>query len=194
MLAPNDEQPPFYYGRWLMTLGLVRDAIPQFVASMARNRDFLDPRYALMQAYVDTGRPAEAKSLATDTLQISSWRPGGATLSQRASGSRSSSRPSGGGGSQRRPSAQRQQLSGALAGLSSGQAIPRLHPRGAGGAADQPDFPEAYNNIAAAYEDLHEWEAAIAAAREAVRLRPDFQLAKNNLAYSEEQKRLSEKK
>jgi hypothetical protein len=35
---------------------------------------------------------------------------------------------------------------------------------------------------------LREWDAAIAAAREAVRLKPDFQLAKNNLAYSEQQK------
>ncbi len=194
LLAPNDEQPPFYYGRWLMTLGLVNDAIPQFVASVARNRDFLDPRYALMQAYVDTGRPAEAKSLATDTLQIS---PGDPVALRYLSG-------------QAAAEALPDQV--AVAEANVGQAPSAnnylelslaYHQakryRDCIRAAQEalrikPDFPEAYNNIAAAYEDLHEWEAAIAAAREAVRLRPDFQLAKNNLAYSEEQKRLSEKK
>jgi tetratricopeptide (TPR) repeat protein len=53
----------------------------------------------------------------------------------------------------------------------------------------KPGYAEAYNNIAAAYQSMHQWDQAIAAAQEALRLKPDFQLAKNNLAYS-----LSEKK
>ena len=55
----------------------------------------------------------------------------------------------------------------------------------------KPDFAEAYNNIAAAYEDLGMWDEAITAAKEAVRLKPDFQLAKNNLAWSESQKKIN---
>jgi len=55
-----------------------------------------------------------------------------------------------------------------------------------------PTSAEAYNNIAAAYEDLGRWDEAIQAAREAVRLKPDFQLAKNNLAWSESQKALKQ--
>jgi tetratricopeptide (TPR) repeat protein len=54
----------------------------------------------------------------------------------------------------------------------------------------RPDYPEAYNNIAAAYETMHKWDEAIAAAKEAIRLKPDFQLAKNNLAWSISQKKL----
>jgi len=50
-----------------------------------------------------------------------------------------------------------------------------------------PTSAEAYNNIAAAYEDLGMWEEAVQAAKEAIRLKPDFQLAKNNLAWSESQ-------
>ena len=50
------------------------------------------------------------------------------------------------------------------------------------------DSAEAWNNIAAANEALHRWDAAIAAAQKAVALRPDFQLAKNNLAWSLQQK------
>lgn len=51
----------------------------------------------------------------------------------------------------------------------------------------RPAYAEAYNNIAAAYQALHQWRPAIVAAQEAVRLKPDFQLARNNLAWSESQ-------
>jgi tetratricopeptide (TPR) repeat protein len=57
-------------------------------------------------------------------------------------------------------------------------------------AKQYPDSPEAWNNIAANDEALHRWDAAIAAAQKAVALRPDFQLAKNNLAWSISQKKL----
>jgi tetratricopeptide (TPR) repeat protein len=53
-----------------------------------------------------------------------------------------------------------------------------------------PDSPEAWNNIAANNEALHHWDAAIDAAQKAIALRPDFQLAKNNLAWSISQKKL----
>ena len=46
----------------------------------------------------------------------------------------------------------------------------------------------AWNNIAAGYESLHQWDEAIAAARKAIALKPDFQLARNNLAWSLQQK------
>jgi tetratricopeptide (TPR) repeat protein len=48
----------------------------------------------------------------------------------------------------------------------------------------QPNFPEAWNNIAAADASLHRWDDAIAAAQKAIALKPDFQLAKNNLAWA----------
>ncbi len=54
-LAPTDAQPNFYYGRWLMTQGRVSEAVTQFQTAMIRNRDYLDPRYALMQAYCGCG-------------------------------------------------------------------------------------------------------------------------------------------
>ena len=47
---------------------------------------------------------------------------------------------------------------------------------------------EAWNNIAAGEEALHRWDDAIAAAQKAVALKPDFQLAKNNLAWALQQK------
>ena len=47
---------------------------------------------------------------------------------------------------------------------------------------------EAYNNMAACDSSLSKWDDAIRAAGEAVRLKPDFQLAKNNLAWAMQQK------
>jgi hypothetical protein len=55
----------------------------------------------------------------------------------------------------------------------------------------KPDFPEAYNNMAASYSNLKQWDAAIAAAQKALILKPDFTLARNNLNWALEQKRLA---
>jgi tetratricopeptide (TPR) repeat protein len=43
------------------------------------------------------------------------------------------------------------------------------------------DYAEAYNNIAAGSIGLGDWDEAIRSAQEAVRLKPDFALARNNL-------------
>lgn len=51
-----------------------------------------------------------------------------------------------------------------------------------------PDFAEAYDNIAAASAALGRWDDAILAANQAIRLKPDFQLAKNNLAWAQGEK------
>ena len=53
----------------------------------------------------------------------------------------------------------------------------------------RPGYAEAYNNVGAAYAALHLWDAAIRADSEALRLKPDFPLARNNLAWAMEQKR-----
>ena len=53
----------------------------------------------------------------------------------------------------------------------------------------RPDYPEAYNNIGAAYGALHMWDPAIQADLLALRYRPDFPLARNNLTWAMEQKR-----
>ena len=53
-----------------------------------------------------------------------------------------------------------------------------------------PDYAEADNNIAAAYEAMGMWDEAIGAAQEALRLKPGYQLAQNNLNWSLSQKKL----
>jgi hypothetical protein len=43
--------------------------------------------------------------------------------------------------------------------------------------------------MAAAYEAMSLWDAAIEAAQQALRIEPDFPLARKNLAWAEERKR-----
>ena len=53
----------------------------------------------------------------------------------------------------------------------------------------QPGSAAAWNNIAAGYAGMKQWDKAIDAAHRAIALQPDFQLAKNNLAWAEQEKR-----
>jgi tetratricopeptide (TPR) repeat protein len=46
----------------------------------------------------------------------------------------------------------------------------------------KPDYAEAYNNIAAGYIGLQDWDEAIKNAQEALRINPNFTLARNNLS------------
>jgi Flp pilus assembly protein TadD len=52
----------------------------------------------------------------------------------------------------------------------------------------KPDYAEAYNNVAAGYNAMHQWDEGIAAATEALRLNPGLTIARNNLAYALQQK------
>jgi tetratricopeptide (TPR) repeat protein len=52
----------------------------------------------------------------------------------------------------------------------------------------RPNFPEAYNNIAAANNAMGRWDEGIRAANEALRLNPNYVLARNNLQWALQQK------
>jgi protein O-mannosyl-transferase len=51
-----------------------------------------------------------------------------------------------------------------------------------------PEYAEAYNNIAAGHNALGEWDLGISAAEKAIALNPTLQIARNNLAYAMAQK------
>jgi protein O-mannosyl-transferase len=190
-LAPADEQPAFYYGRWLMTQGRLREAITQFQAAIVHNRDYLDPRYALMQAYWDAGMQPMAKALAADTLQMA---PGDATalrfLNGQAVAEGAPDPVAIAEATVKLAPTPENYLNLSLAYYRAGRFRDSI--QAAEGALKlRPDYAEAYNNIGAAHGALAEWDGAIAADREAVRLKPDMQLARNNLAYAEQQKKLA---
>lgn len=54
--------------------------------------------------------------------------------------------------------------------------------------AADPNMADAYNNMAVSYLGLRRFNDGIQAARDAIRLKPDSQLAKNNLAWIEREK------
>jgi Tfp pilus assembly protein PilF len=49
----------------------------------------------------------------------------------------------------------------------------------------------AYNNMCAAYNALHQWDAAIDAGNKAIRIKPDFALARNNVNFALSQKKIN---
>jgi tetratricopeptide (TPR) repeat protein len=54
--------------------------------------------------------------------------------------------------------------------------------------AANPESADAYNNLAVSYMALRLYDEAIQAAQDAIRVKPDYQLAKNNLAWIQREK------
>jgi protein O-mannosyl-transferase len=50
----------------------------------------------------------------------------------------------------------------------------------------RPDYAEAWNNICAANNQLGRFEEASKACEQALRLKPDLELARNNLQYAKQ--------
>jgi tetratricopeptide (TPR) repeat protein len=190
LLQPQDAQPDYYFGRWLKSQGRIAESIASEKAAIAQNSAFMDARYLLMQTYLEQAQWQPLTSLAQDTLKIAPGDPQAQTYLAR---SQNVQRELAAAESQ----VNRQPTPDALLNLSL-----LLYQQGryqeciaAAQKALQlkPDYAEAYNNIAAAYQALHQWDQAIAAAQQALRIKPDFQLARNNLAWSLSQKSLESK-
>jgi protein O-mannosyl-transferase len=190
-LAPNDAQPYFYYGRWLKSQGRITECIQEVKISIDKNPAWLDPRYLLMQTYVEQGQWFALKELAQNTLILA---PNDKTAQQYLARSEN--------GQDEVKKAEK--MAQAQPTAENYLSLSMLYDR-TGRFQDciaaarmalklRPDYPEAYNNIAAAYEDMHQWDEAIEAAQQALKLKPDYQLAKNNLAYSQAQKKIKESK
>jgi len=183
-LGPDEPTPHFFYGRWLVERGRSAEAIPHLQRAIALSPGDAAARYLLLETYAKAGRTAELKALAAETLVM---LPGDPQVDRYLN----------------------QQAEAVLPVLPSGMTVKdtpddlvnvslRLYQAGdfqgsleaaTRAIALKPDFPEAYNNVAAAYASMQKWDEAIQAATEALRLRPDFPLARNNLAWATAEKR-----
>jgi tetratricopeptide (TPR) repeat protein len=187
LLAPQDSQPYFYYGRWLQERSRIGEAILNLSKSAALNTADLDSRYLLMLVHSQQFKWSEVARVAGEILRMVPADPQALRYSALARDV-----------PVRVTAAERQ------AGL---QPTPEnyltlsLQYYQAGRYDDcvraatealrlRPDYAEAYNNIAAGRQAMHQWDESIAAAQEAIRLKPDFSLARNNLAYAMSQKAL----
>ena len=57
----------------------------------------------------------------------------------------------------------------------------------------QPDYAAAYSNMAAAYNQLKQWDNAIDACNKALKIDPQFKLALGNLNWAKDEKAKSKK-
>jgi protein O-mannosyl-transferase len=185
-LAPGDNLPDYYFGRWLHQKAGDMDAIAHLQSSIGKNPAYPASRYELMQIYAETGMNTRLDSLARETIALMPGDP----VATRFLGVRNQ--------------AIVMRVNAAPADRQSPEELINLSLtyHRAGRYRDsirvaqlalklRPGFAEAWNNIAAAHEALGEWDEAIHAAAEAVALKPDFQLAKNNLAWSRQQKAMA---
>jgi len=169
-LAPGDDSTHAYYGRWLEQKGRFAEAIAQLQTAVQ-----LDPQRPfnhdeLIQAYSRSGDLKAAQQESTQTLAA---MPGDEVAEQ----------------------ALQHPAAGGVAywiNLSLAQSKQGLNEASIASARKaleiDPNSVEAYNNIGAGYGAMGQWDEAIKNEQEALRLKPDYQLARNNLNWYTQQK------
>jgi protein O-mannosyl-transferase len=168
LLAPGDDGPHTYYGRWLSQHGRYAEAIAQLRTAVALDPQRLLQRELLMDALLRAGDAEGAHGAAQETLAVA---PDDATARQTLL----------------HPP---EQTAAYWINLSLAQYQHAEYAEAIASARHalqiDPNSVEAYTNIGAAYGALRQWDEAMRNAREALRLRPGFPLAKNNLAWYEQ--------
>jgi protein O-mannosyl-transferase len=171
-LAPTEATSHYYYAVWLRGKNRLSEAVQHLNVTIANNPSYLDAPHLLMDIYAQEQDANSLRRTASDTLArfpsdpaARSWLAGAATL---------------------KPTAE-SYLNQSLTLYQQGRFEESIQ------AAREalklrPDYSEAWNNIAAAYNSESRWDEGISAAMEAIRLRPDNQLARNNLAWALQQK------
>jgi tetratricopeptide (TPR) repeat protein len=163
-LAPADDQAHYFYGRWLFQTGRTADALTQLEMAVRLNSSDLLARDLLASAFNAVGERAEARATAEAALRLA---PGDAAAQAILAQS-----PAESAADLINASLYRYRMGDYAGCLAVAQQALKLDPHSA----------VAYTNIGAAYAGLKQWDPAIASEREALRLQPDFTLAKNNLA------------
>jgi protein O-mannosyl-transferase len=184
-LTPNTPDPYFFYARWLDGVGDEARAAALLETALTKDRLAFDARHLLLKIYAAENNQSRMQSLARETLQLAPndevaqrYLSGRVTLSAAALTAPAA-----------HPAAPtpEQFLDESLALYQSGQYVQSILAARAA-LKLRPDYPEAYNNIAAASNALGRWDEGIRAANEALRLNPNFTLARNNLQWALRQK------
>ncbi len=179
-LAPGDAQVHYFYGRWLKGKGRDDQAVAELRQAILINPDYLEARLLLLDSYAAQGAWSSLAPLATETLKLA---PDDPEARRYAAMKPAQAMPA------RLPSAPTPEtllnLSLAAYQRNDFQSCIRFAQLAL---QQRRDYAEAYNNLIAAYNSLGRWDEAIAAGRQALRIKPDYQLARNNLLWAETQK------
>lgn len=188
-LAPNEMTTHYFFARWLNTVGRVQEAVQQLRSGIVQNPDYLDARYLLMQILANQGDSASVAAEARATLARFPADTVAANWLAKAPGIRApapvTAQAVPGVAGQGAPVATEPML------IEQSLAFYRAHQYqqcvNAAMAAVRlkPSSATAWNNIGACYCGLQAWEKAVPALEQAIHFQPDFQLAKNNLAWAQ---------
>ena len=170
VLTPGDDTAHAFYGRWLEQHGRFAEAIAQLQMAIQ-----LDPQRpfdhdTLIEAYSRSGDLKDAQKEAAATVAA---MPGDETAVQALA----------------HPAAQGVAYWINLSLVQSKQGLNEASIASARKALEiDPNSVEAYNNIGAGYGAMGQWDEAIKNEQEALRVRPDYQLARNNLNWYMQEK------
>lgn len=189
-LAPNDPVPHHFYAVWLVGQKRSAEAIPLLERAIQLSSADVNSRHELLHAYLRVGRKADAKRLAAETLAVV---PDDAVAKAVAADQLAVPSEAPGSAPQTAQSEPTPTTAGGFLDLS----LARYQRRDYTGSIDaarevlklDPQSAEAWNNIAAASASLGKWDDGVQAAQAALRIKPNFELAKNNLAWAEDGKR-----
>jgi len=174
-LAPGLAEPRFTFATWLRSKGRTAEAQTQLEAAVRLNPLSFPARNLLMEIYSQQGNWQALDGLIEDSLRLSH----NDELARRYLAERAYRPPNPAGAPQSLgdPQALLHQSAGECRAGKYEECIATARKA----LALQPDYAEAYNNIAAAYLALHRWDEAIQAATQALRLKPDFEMAQKVL-------------
>jgi len=164
-LSPNEDSPHAYFGRWLAQHDRFPEAIAQLQTAIALGPQREFQRDTLIDTYRREGDMVDAKKTALETVRLT---PDDATALQFLQ-------------------APAVQTLAYWINLSLAQFKQGLYQDSIASAkralALDPNSVEAYINIGANYGALGQWDEAIRNEQEALKIKPDSQLAKNNIAW-----------
>ncbi|MFZ2959451.1 MAG: tetratricopeptide repeat protein [Candidatus Ozemobacteraceae bacterium] len=166
-LAPDQPAPLTFYARFLISRGKHREAVPLLERAVILSPGQPQARELLLQAYAVMGATEKFANLAKETLVLCPNDPAIKSLVAKTASA----------------TAATVFLGQSLASYREGHFESCVKEANEALRFD-PALVEAWNNLCAAHNSLGQFEKGQRAGEKALELRPDFPLAKNNLAWS----------
>ena len=180
-VGPGQPDPPLYYARWLESRHRLDEARVMAQAAVALNPRAFFARYLLLKIYSQQKNRPAFDNLMQESLRLAyNDETARKYLEERAEAEKKAAAAP--------PPPPQKETAESLLNLSA-QKCHEHDYQGCVAMAKKalelrPDYPEAYNNMAAGYSELEQWDNAIQAAEHALRLKPDFPLAKRVLDWA----------